>query len=104
MNHIEKSAILREWSVKLETADAFIDPLTEALGLHAESPIHQAVWTLQDAYTKAVSKLVGDQGNWLDWFAHENDFGRRAMEAGPTNNMRPISDIDDLIWVMESDK
>jgi hypothetical protein len=102
MTKMEKLELLREWSVKTETADTLIEPVTECLGLSVESPIHQAVWTLQDAYTKAVSKLVGDDGEWLDWFAHENDFGRKKMEAGPTGNMRPIKDLEDLLWAMET--
>lgn len=100
MTNIEKLALLREWSVKMETADLLIDPVTACLGLSAESPIHQAVWTLQDAYTNAVGKLVGDEGRWLNWFAYENDFGRKAMEAGVKGDMRPIKDLDDLLWVM----
>jgi hypothetical protein len=100
MTKTEKLALLREWSVKMETADILIDPVTNCLGLSVESPIHQAVWTLQDAYTKAVAKLVGDPAEWLSWYAHENDFGRKAYEAGVKGDMRPIKDLDDLLWVM----
>lgn len=102
MTKMEKLDLLREWSVKMETADILIDPVTKCLGLSVESPIHQAVWTLKDAYTKAVGKLVGDDGDWLDWYADENDFGRKKMEAGPIGDMRPIKDLDDLLWVMET--
>jgi hypothetical protein len=101
MTNDEKAALLIQWQTRMECADMLIQPVTELLGLAVESPIHQAVWALQEGYTKAVGRLVGDEGNWLEWFAHENDFGRKNMEAGPTGNMRPIKDLDDLLWVME---
>jgi hypothetical protein len=101
MNHTEKLNLLAEWQAHTETANRLIDPITEVLGLSVESPIHTAVWGLQTAYTKAVSKLVGDGGEWLDWYASENDFGRKHMEAGPKDATRHISTLADLVWVME---
>lgn len=101
MTHQEKIAILQEWAVQTEAANRLIEPVTQVLGLSVESPIHQAVWALQDAYEKAVGRLVGDGCEWLGWYAHEDDFGRKAMEAGPKETMRPIANIEDLIWVIE---
>jgi hypothetical protein len=102
MTNDEKAAMLIQWQTRMECADMLIEPVTECLGLSVESPIHQAVWALQAAYTKAVGKLVGDPAEWLSWYAHENDFGRKAYEAGVTGDMRPIKDLDDLLWVMQS--
>lgn len=101
MTKTEKLAILREWAVQMETADLLIDPIADALKLTPESPIHAAICGLQAAYTKAVGKLVGDKADWLDWYATENDFGRKALDAGPNGATRPISTLADLIWVME---
>ena len=101
MTKTEKLAILREWAVQMEAADLLIDPIADALKLTPESPIHTAICGLQTAYTNAVGKLVGDKADWLDWYASENDFGRKHLDAGPTGSTRPISTLDDLIWVME---
>lgn len=101
MTHTEKLQLLAEWQARIQTADRLIEPVTEVLGLSPESPIHVAVWSLEGAYTRAVAQLVGDQANWLDWYASENDFGRKAMDAGPTGATRPIATLDDLIWVIE---
>jgi hypothetical protein len=78
-----------------------LEPITDALGLAVESPIHQVVWSLQAVCNIAVGKLVGDYGQWLEWFSQENDFGRKAMEAGVKEDMRPIATLDDLLWVIE---
>ena len=101
MTHTEKLALLAEWQASMETADHLIEPVAEVLLLSPESPIHTAMWSLQSAYTKAVSRLVGDHADWLAWYAHENDFGRKGMEAGPKDGMRPIVTLEDLLWVME---
>lgn len=103
MNQAEKLALLAEWQARIETANHLIEPVTEVLGLSVESPIHTAVWSLQTVYTQAVAKLVGDPGEWLDWYATENDFGRKAGDGGPSGATRPIATLADLIWVMEVD-
>ena len=100
MTQDEKIALLAEWQASIEASNRRIKPIAEALGLAVESPIHQAVWGLQNAYTKAVGRLVGDGGDWLGWYASENDFGRKHMEAGPNAATRHISTLADLVWVM----
>lgn len=101
MTQNEKIALLAEWQARTEASNRLIEPITEVLGLQVESPIHLAVWNLQEVYTKAVGKLVGDPAEWLDWYANENDFGRKHMEAGPKDATRHISTLADLVWVME---
>lgn len=97
MTRIEKLNLLAEWQAHTEASNRLIEPITEALGLSVESPIHLAVWNLQEAYTKAVGKLVGDGGEWLGWYANENDFGRKHMEAGPKDATHHISTPADLV-------
>lgn len=101
MTNTKKIQLLAEWQARIQTADRLIEPVAEVLGLSPESPIHVAVWSLQNAYTRAVAQLVGDKAEWLDWYASENDFGRKAIGAGPVGAKRPIASLDDLIWVIE---
>ena len=101
MTKTEKLAHLTEWADEIQKSDAIIDPISEVLGLSVECPIHQAVWALQAAYTKAVSELVGDKCGWLDWYANENKFGEKGLVAGMSGKKRPIKPIEDLLWVIE---
>lgn len=93
-------AILTRWQADMQQADSLIDPVINLLGLAGESRICQAVWGLQSALTKAVAAHIGATADWLSWYACENDFGRKAMEAGPADSMRQIRSIEDLVWVM----
>lgn len=100
MTKEQKIAILTEWQAEIERANAGFDPLREALG-YGESKPELAFAFLQDAYTNAVAKLVGDQDGHLEWYSIENDFGRKAMHAEQDDIMRPISNFDDLLWLIE---
>ena len=101
MTKDEKLALLAEWMEQIELSDAGMRPLTEALGSGGESKPELAVYWLQCAYTRAVAMLVGDLDGHLMWYATENDFGRKALQAGTVKEMRPIASFDDLIWLLE---
>jgi len=101
MNNTEKLALLAEWKTQIERSDAGMRPLTEALGSSGESKPELAVYWLQEAYTRAVARLVGDLDGHLMWYATENDFGRKGREAGTRLETRPIASFDDLLWLLE---
>lgn len=102
MTNDERLAILTVWQLELQKARALIAPVDAALGLACESPIHTAVWGLQDAYTAAVAQLIGDTEEWLAWFSTENDFGAKGLEAsGPGGKLAPIQNLSHLLRVME---
>jgi hypothetical protein len=100
MTKDEKLAILTEWQAQIERANAGFDPLREALG-YGESKPEMAFAFLQDAYTRAIAKLVGDQDGHLAWYSLENDFGRKAEPAGKFGAERPIASFEDLLWLIE---
>ena len=58
---------------------------------------------MDSAYSEAVEiRIAGVSFGWLEWYAIENDFGRKAMEAGPSASMRPIRTLRDLAWLLEA--
>lgn len=97
----QKLAALTRWQEAMERSDVTIDPVVSLLQLQPESPVCDTVWRLQSALTAATADLVGDCGEWLNWYALENDMGRKGMEAGPAGQLREIRTIGDLLWVME---
>ena len=101
MTKDEKLALLAEWKEQIERSDAGMRPLTEALGSNGESKPELAVYWLQEAYTRAVARLVGDLDGHLSWYAIENDFGRKKLQAGTVKEMRSIASFDDLLWLLE---
>lgn len=103
MTRDQKEHHLNTWATEMQAADARIQPVIDALRLDGGDPVCDTVWRLQSALTAAYSHLVDDQDGWLSWFACENDFGRRGMEAGLKGSVRPIRGVPDLVWLMELD-
>jgi hypothetical protein len=54
------------------------------------------------AYTNAVSLLVGDEGDWLNWFAWENDFGKKELQVGFSDGHKlAVKAVEDLLFVIK---
>ena len=101
MTKSQKLVTLQLWADVMKQGDDLLAPVIDVLDLHPEGPITTALWTTQNALTKAVAQLVGDSAEWLSWYAEENGMGTKAMDAGPLGKERPIKTIDDLLWVIE---
>lgn len=74
-------ALLTAWRKSARDIEQAFAPLTAAFGDDPETPFRRAVWDSFHAHTAALCTVLGDQDGWLDWFAWECDFGRRAREA-----------------------
>jgi hypothetical protein len=84
--------------------DEAFDLLHEALGFSGESPLHEAAWRTFDVAMESIAREIGDDPTvfgWLHWFIYENDCGAAGMEAGLTNNLRPIKTAAELIELIE---
>lgn len=85
----------------IDAANKKLEPVYSALMLAPESPINEALDGVIKALTEATSKLVGDKSEWLDWYATENDFGRKGLSAGYMGHEKPIKSLEDLMDLIE---
>ena len=69
-----------------------------------EGPLHTLLCEQQDQYTEAVAELVGDRDGWLNWYAHDNDYGRKGFEARARegDKLRPIRTVAQLARLIEA--
>lgn len=74
----------------------------KAIGCRPENPLFDAMSKMETLAIESVAKLIGDKGEWLDWFILENDCGKRGMQCsvGSTDEMKAIHTIDDLLDTM----
>lgn len=101
MTHAEKIAILRKWKAAHDRNEAVMDHLEPLFGrAYFEGDLGKSVWSHFDLTTELVALALGDKHGWCSWYAFENNFGRKAMEAGPTDDMRPITSFSRLLWVI----
>ena len=105
MNPAEILPHLERWRHEMEHADKVCETYLEPLKLAPESPVYSVIWTLQDAMTDAVSRLVGDRDAWLSWYRYDTAMGAKAMEAqisGKTYKVRTLKQLARVI--VESNK
>lgn len=90
-------AMLEAWQDQHTAVCALLDGIEASpIGLDPNGLLFNTVWNLSDHYTFALTKLVGDNGKWLEWFQAENEMGARGREAGYDGALKPVETLDDL--------
>lgn len=84
------------WKELLKQCDA----LSCLTGAEFAGPLFDAIFKLASEYTKAVAEIVGDDDEWMEWYEMDNEFGRRGFEAGRNGELRKISCVEDLLWLI----
>lgn len=93
---------LEQWAADYAAVGAQLEALRNVVG-GVESPLSDAIWRMQDAYTAAVAVNVGDQGEWLAWYQTECRLGAQAMEARPCEGakwrkVKTLQQLAQVIW------
>lgn len=96
----EKLIMLEDWQSAHDNLEAQFDALGKLFD-GVTGPLFDASWRVFSNYTKTVAVLLGDKFDTLEWYWMENDFGRKAMEAGVKGRMRKITDFEELLWLIE---
>ena len=100
MNKLE---LLQEWQTTIHNSDKALAALDKAIG-HNDGSLRQSIYTMQATYTRAISLIVADDFEWLEWFACENEMGRKGLvaKAGPGKLFKPINTLARLLALIES--
>jgi hypothetical protein len=72
---------LEAWKRRHEALMAQYDALHRLTGAMPDCDLLRPVFDTWTAYTVAVSELVGDTDEWLQWYEFECDMGRRPQEV-----------------------
>jgi hypothetical protein len=99
MNREETKALIESLVESHKAGENARLQAAKAIGCRPENPLFDAMSQMETIAIKAVSKLIGDDGEWLDWFIWENDCGSRGMKcsAGYGPNLMEIHSVDDLL-------
>ena len=75
---------IREWMERVQAANAQLILLGDMTGdLNYDAPFPAAVEALISGYTAALSQIIGDEGEWLEYFRFNCAFGDRHMVVFP---------------------
>lgn len=73
----------------------------EGLMIAPESPLIDVQDKTNHSLINALSLLINDEFESVDWFVLECDYGREAKQAGKDSDMRVIDTHDKLRWLIE---
>lgn len=91
LNREQVTAQIRSWMESVQAANAQLILLSDMTGdLNYDAPLPEAVSALSGCYTKAVSKIVGDEGDWLEYFWIDCAFGATPMGVIPEKGAAEI--------------
>lgn len=72
--------LLQAWAEHHAALSAQMDALAKPLGT-IDGPLFDAVWRMWDAYTDQLAHRIGDTGDWLQWYCHDNAMGAKGLEV-----------------------
>lgn len=79
INDVQQRLI--HWAARQEALQAQYEAFQALTGADCESPLWAAVWNVWAAYSVAVSEIVGDKAEWLQWYEYECQMGANPMEV-----------------------
>lgn len=65
----------------MQAVDGALDQMVTVFGGTYECNNANAILKLVAKYTKLVAEKVGDGGDWLNYFRHDCEFGKRPREV-----------------------
>lgn len=71
--------LLQAWARRHAQLQAQMDALAAIFVRNFDGPLFDAVWSTWNDYTQALSRIVGDDEDWLGWFESECDMGKRPQ-------------------------
>lgn len=97
-NSIETEYLIREWADEYRRIEKLADDAKRILGSDPESPFLKQIYATFFKYTDVLSLHIGDDWEWMSWFALENELGRKKLEAKAPDwkDLRPISNAKTL--------
>jgi hypothetical protein len=93
--------LLKRWAARHAELSAQLHALVKIVGGDFGAPLFAAAWNAWNDYTETLGRLVGDHEDWLGWFEHENDMGRKGLAvtstAGRTLKVKTVQQLASLI-------
>ena len=100
----QKIHLLDDLIAAHDAVHAQLDELKHTLDPYPDCPLYNAIFGLLNVAIMATAEAIGGSaGEWLDWFVHDNDCGRKAYEAGYEGRLKPIRTVEDLLDLIEQE-
>ena len=103
---MNKLKLLEEWQAHYEDISEVSDSMKRLFNADAECVALNPVFRMFDTYTDVLSTAIGDTNdvhNLLNWYAWDNDWGRKKLKAKARGwkSPRRIENLKTLLKVIE---
>ena len=97
-----KKIILRleYWQGRVEKLEMQLEAFRAMTGATVESDFAASIYSVMDAYTVAVSELIGDEDEWLNWYQYECDMGRSPKSFSRNKKKITVRTLNQLARVI----
>jgi hypothetical protein len=99
--------LLKEWRARKADIDLQDAAIEKIFGKSYDSGSYALTMdALFEAYTKTLGELLGDELDWLTWYAYDNAMGKNGLSAGYGHapRLKKIKTLEDLLWVIEGSR
>jgi hypothetical protein len=93
----EIKAKLAEWQSLQKPFAAAYEAFEKLTGADPDCELLSPMFALWEAYTAATAELIGDAGEWLEWYEYQCHMGERPSAVTfPDGREMTIETLDDL--------
>jgi len=104
MKKQEMLAKLREWESRMKALEEQLEKLSELMGSAEDnSPLIKRCCFIQEAYTEAVSEIIGG-GDWLRTWWLEWGFKGSCLNVEVMGVEFPAKTLEDLATIIDADR
>lgn len=95
---------LEVWQKRQKELTKQYEKLRAMTGAMPDCELLRPIFDIWMGYTVAVSELIGDKDEWLQWYEFECDMGRKPMAVTMPNGVSiKVKNIKQLARVIVSD-
>jgi hypothetical protein len=95
-------SLLKCWRARKADIDLQAESINKIFGKALDEGTYGlTMWTIFEAYTMTLGELLGDELDWLTWYAYDNKMGKGDHPAGYDKKLKKIKTLDDLLLLIE---
>jgi hypothetical protein len=97
---------LEHWQKAMESIDALEKELQALFGWDDASVVSKRIESARTSFMKGLTLCIGDYSEWLDWYAAENEYGKRKHLVAISKDCipKPVKTLFDLAVILTAPK
>jgi hypothetical protein len=97
---------LEHWQKAMQAIDALEKELQAIFGWDDASVVSKRIESARTSFMKGLTLCIGDYSEWLDWYAAENEYGKRKHLVAISKDCipKPVKTLFDLAVILTAPK